>query len=534
MPFVPDKPAQKSRFVPDAGPRAYNPFANDESSLPPLPGEEVVEAFDKGQPRPGYLERVNQAAGRLNRAPDTAGLGTLEAIGTMLTGGIAAPILGTAESIALGTDPEESFARYTYQPRTESGKAQLGLLGAAVSPITESGTDIALAPLFAGESRAFAGPGKIAPNAGRNSPGAPRVPARPGQVADAVAPRAEGAAPAVPQRAAGLEAVSQIDPVKRARDAGFTLKPSEAGAKAGAVVEGLTGSAKLETSLVRKNQKLTNKLVREEFGLPEGPITRAVINQKKAPHNAVYQQVSKLGEVPVGDEFRAEIAAIGRTPGKSFQKDINKSVEELKSAYVDEQKFDAADAVLKVRELRFKAGKNIGSRDPAQQELGYAQRAIAEAIDNQLQRHATALGKTDLVSRYRNARQELAKLHSLEIAARGGEVSAPILAKQLERGVPLSGNLRTIAEVANDFPNVMREGRKVKGGTPVNMAETFVGLGGAAAVHPAMLATIAARPITRALLSSKRYQNTLAKGERKGNTLREQPQTENRNALLEY
>src|SRR5262245_26002289 len=96
--------------------------------------------------------------------PDTAGLGTLEALGT-LTGGIAAPILGTAESIALGTPPEQSFARYTYQPRTESGRAQLGALGRWLAPSRNPAADVALGPLFATESRAAGIPVNVRVNA---------------------------------------------------------------------------------------------------------------------------------------------------------------------------------------------------------------------------------------------------------------------------------------------------------------------------------------------------------------------------------
>lgn len=482
-----------------------------------------------------YLSRVDEAVGQLNRAPDAGIVGPLEALGTMATGGIAAPVLGTAESIVFGTPPEESFARYTYQPRTESGRAQLGVLGAVISPLTESGTDIALAPLLAGESRAISTSAKIPRNASRPGPGRDPIPAQSVELDNAVATGQKVSAPVVQaERAAGLASVSQKNPVQAAREAGFALKPSEAGAKAGAVVEGLTGSAKLETALAAKNQRNSNRLIREEFELPDGPITSAAIANLKKPHNAVYQEVSKLGDVPTSDAFRAEIASVGRTPGKSFQKDINKSVEELKAAYMDESRFSAADAVLKVRELRYKANKNIGNRDPAAQELGYAQRAIADAIDNQLERHATELGKGDLVSKFRQSRQELARLHSLEAAAKSGEVSAPVLAKMLDRGVPLSGSLRTIAETAKHFPNVMREGRKLKGNTPVNMAETFVGLGGAAAFHPGFIAAAFARPAARAVLASERYQNSLAKRSARDAVKEAELAKPKRNALADF
>jgi hypothetical protein len=516
-----------------------DPLLSDESMASLASGaQSTVTPSPKPSPFRGikdYLGQVDEAVGRLNRAPDAGILGTAEALGTMATGGIVAPVLGTAESIALGTPPEESFARYTYQPRTESGRAQLGVLGAVISPLTESGTDIALAPLLAGESRAISTSAKIPRNASRPGPGRDPIPAQSVELDNAVATGQKVSAPAAQAgRAAGLASVSQKTPVQAAREAGFSLKPSEAGAKTGAVVEGLTGSAKLETALAAKNQRNSNRLIREEFKLPDGPITSASLNNLKKTHNAVYQEVSKLGDVPTSEAFRAEISSVGRTPGKSFQKDINKSVEELKSAYIDESRFSAADAVLKVRELRYKANKNIGNRDPAAQELGYAQRAIADAIDNQLERHATELGKGDLVSRFRQSRQELARIHSLEAASRSGEVSAPVLAKMLDRGVPLSGSLRTIAETARAFPNVMREGRKLKGNTPVNMAETFVGLGGAAAIHPGFLAAAFARPAARAVLASERYQNSLAKRSARNAVKEAEPAKPKRNALADF
>lgn len=141
--------------------RASNRSAAFSDELPPVPGSQeeqdmiansrpMEEAYDTfGNEAGRYFSRINKAAGEFNVAPDAGPLGMLDAAGTLLTGGIAAPVLGTAESMLLGTNPEEAFKRYTWQPRTASGKAQLGMLDALVSPLTESGADIALAPLAA-------------------------------------------------------------------------------------------------------------------------------------------------------------------------------------------------------------------------------------------------------------------------------------------------------------------------------------------------------------------------------------------------
>lgn len=511
--------------------------------FPDMPGEGAAPSRPSGNPFTRYLSDIDQAAGKVNAANGgrSSPVGTMEALGTMLSGAVAAPVgslagIGTEAARGLGlTDAKgEDIGQavqnaMTYQPRTESGKAKLGLLGAVAAPITESGADIALAPLAA-EAQALRIPARVPKNAAAPNTGG--AGARVGEsLADAV--------PAGPNKA-GL-AQDARSPAQAAIADGYKLKPSEAGGRTGTVVEGLTGSAKLETALVKKNQRNTDRLAREEFGLPEGPVTRGAVEQAKGKHNRVYAEVGqKLGEVKTDATFKSDIESIGRTPGTSFKDDVSPAVENLKKAYVDESRFNASDAVQKVRQLRYKANKNIGGRDAEVQELGFAQKAIADAIERQMDRHGKAIGQDKLMTRFSNARQELAKLNSLQAATQGGEVNALILKRQMEKGVPLSGNLRKIAEHASNFENVMRPGRKVKGNTPVNMWETAMAAGGAvagAAAHPfaaaPLLVGAATRPLARGMLMSGRYQRSLGKVR---NALAEPAIAEapKRNALLEY
>ncbi len=231
MPFIPDTQAsqRKSRFVPDA-PAQPDTFAGDDLLSNEAMAKLVAGAKSTVTPSPEpsafrdarrYLSNVDDAVGRLNRAPGTGGLGTIEAAGTLLTGGLLAPVLGTAESIAIGTKPEESFARYTYQPRTESGKAQLDLLGALTKPVSDSGADMALLPLAA-ESQAI--------NAIPRSPRVPRPePARPATTAQEVMARMQ------PQDSVGAASaargVTDATPelqqaiVKMARKSGGAINP---------------------------------------------------------------------------------------------------------------------------------------------------------------------------------------------------------------------------------------------------------------------------------------------------------------------
>jgi hypothetical protein len=184
----------------DAQPQAAaDPRASELPSLEPITPSPEPSMF-RGAKR--YFERLGQANDRAVQAGNY-GLGGMEALASVVTGGLVAPILGTAESVAFGTPPEESFARATYQPRSEAGQAQLGYLGALVSPLTESGADIALGPLFAGESQAARVPANAARPAIRQRP----VPGPSGQVVEAGAPAQEVQGSAATSRPAGLASV---------------------------------------------------------------------------------------------------------------------------------------------------------------------------------------------------------------------------------------------------------------------------------------------------------------------------------------
>lgn len=117
-----------------------------------------------------------------------------------------------------------------------------------------------------------------------------------------------------------------------------------------------------------------------------------------------------------------------------------------------------------------------------------------------------------LVARFRDARQALAKIHSVEDALKAGKgqaVSAAHLGKQLRKGAPLSGNLRTIAESAEKFPRAFQDLDKIRNSGPLSMLPTFGG-GLLTAAHPgawpALAGAILGPPTLRAILSSDRYQ----------------------------
>lgn len=406
------------------------------------------------------------------------------AIGSGLVGDVA----GAATS-AITQDPKkgESVRKaITTQPATEAGQAAQEYLGAITEPVSKA---LGAAPAYLKR--------KGYPISGQAATAAEDVLLGRGGKFGEVARETE--------KTAAQTAIS----------AGYKIKPSNAGAKVATVPEGLAGSARLGREIAVKNQSVTNKLAGEELGLKNTKVvTPLALKEAKAPHNAVYDEVGqKLGEVVTDNQYKEDLAKVGRTPGTSFPSAKDPAIEQLKTAY-SEERFHAADGVQETRKLRAAAKKNIKAHDaPERNELGYAQLQISNAIEAQMERYGQQIGQVDLMNRFRAARQSLAKIHSVENALIGetGDVSASGLAKQLDRGVPLSGKLRMIADTAKKFPEEMRDAEKLRDKTPVTVLEGVVGMGGAAALHnPLFLGAMAARPLTRAALKSKRYQHTLA------------------------
>jgi len=194
---------------------------------------------------------------------------------------------------------------------------------------------------------------------------------------------------------------------------------------------------------------------------------------------------------------------------KDFPEDFNEKIEKEITKF-NKKDVDSASFLEKIKSLRQRAGKNMSSLNADDFELGIAQKKIATAMENQIERHA---GSTDpkLVEDFRKARTQLAKIYSVEDAlSPSGHISAAVLARQLKRGVPLSDELKGIAETYMEFPKNMRHPDSIGGGHGAFSALDYLVGGVSAAVNPAKAAeiagTLAGRPIARSIIKSGAYQ----------------------------
>lgn len=155
----------KAYLAKQKAPKRPNDPMNDPPLLPGSPGYDdpnirpMHEAYDTfGKRAARYGRNVMEAASAVDRArtgvPALDLLRSADALGAVVRGTVATPV-GAVVGAAKGESPEDEariadeFVRRHSTPFTEGGRAQVRLVGALASPLSESGTDVALGPLAA-------------------------------------------------------------------------------------------------------------------------------------------------------------------------------------------------------------------------------------------------------------------------------------------------------------------------------------------------------------------------------------------------
>jgi hypothetical protein len=164
------------------------------------------------------------------------------------------------------------------------------------------------------------------------------------------------------------------------------------------------------------------------------------------------------------------------------------------------KQFDAGDAIDATKVLRETADKAYRAGD---RELGKASKGAADAIEGMLERHLQAAGNPDALKAFRDARTLIAKTYSVQkgLNTQTGQVAATKLAQDLAKGRPLSGELKTVAEMATAFPKATQALKEApKAVSPLDFA--VAATTGAATANPLAALMLGARPLARnALLS---------------------------------
>ena len=290
--------------------------------------------------------------------------------------------------------------------------------------------------------------------------------------------------------------------VEKAREAGYTVPPTQAG---GGIInralEGMAGKASTLQEASVRNQNVTNKLAAKSLGLPEDAVlTPETLAGIRDEAGMAYEALKSLPK-------KAAISA-DSTMNRAAASEINpaKMVEDLKTSRAD-------------AEAWYNAYKR--SAHPEDKAKANAFKAQATKLENDLEQYAEDMGKTDLLPKLREARQLIAKTYTVENAMNKttGTVDAKELAKRLQKGKPMSEELKQVAEFAQAFPKAAQK-PEIIGGTigisPLDYAAATL-TGGASmlagqgneATGATTLAALLARPAARRMVLSPTMQNRL-------------------------
>ena len=143
--------------------------------------------------------------------------------------------------------------------------------------------------------------------------------------------------------------------------------------------------------------------------------------------------------------------------------------------------------------------------------LGKANKEAAKVLENTIENHLANTKQTDLLEKFRDARQLIAKTYTVEKALNQttGTVDAKKLAAQLQKGKPLSGELKSVAEFGQAFPKAVQTPETMGSLPQFNPLDYFAGLVVGGTTGPAGATAAFARPALRSVALSQPIQNRL-------------------------
>lgn len=382
------------------------------------------------------------------------------------------------------------------QPEGEMNLLQRGLdvtLQGATGALMGGAPAIrAAAPTLAGQGRAAAGMATMGATAGGAGQAVTEVTGEPlyGAATSMAIP---GVAISRAQaRQAQLQAEQQRNAVRdltvrQGQEEGYLVTPgSVTPSTQNVLAERLAGKTRVQQEAAVRNQQVTDRLARRAVGIGENdPLTRANMQQiRTQEYQRGYEPLNRIGQVPTDQQFNTaldNVLAAYTGPGRSFPGAIPQPVQDLVNSYRVGQ-FNSQDAIGATRTLREAARANMARGD---NELGLAQRAISNALEDQIERQLAQAGSPNaqaMLDQFRASRQRMAISHAVEdaIVEGGGSVNARQLANDLQtRGRYFTGDLDLIARFANiSRPVTTQPGTMGTPGAQTIMGGISGGLGG--------------------------------------------------------
>lgn len=448
---------------------------------------------------PAAAEKTPPPLALRGQAGNLAGLG--EAALNMGTGMIAKPVsdvmgmAATAKDVMTGNpngDPA-GFKRsvqegMTYQPRTEYGRdiAQynpLALLGQAISGAGRGVNRFVAPPETSGPMQAAFG--NLAQEGIEQAPGL--VGAKGGAKLASKIPEKQAALNAQKTLNAPLDTIRNTS-----QEAGLTTPPEGT-----SWLTAAPGMSKINRYISAKNQPEFNRLVADQFKLPEGTaLSPEILKSVRSEAGNAYKKVVESGYGKPVTEARAPKVSesaildaqgkpmvnsipqppVTRTPGlpvtESFKAPLKEALIDLETKlisapetfgslkpsarlireYLKKDELDPRVAMDSLKQLRADAQTNFKSTNPAERAAGFTRMEIANGIENLFEENLQKTGQANLLAEFRDARKKIAQTYDVEkVLDAAGNVDAQKLAT-IAKKRPLTENLRLVSDYAKTFP----------------------------------------------------------------------------------
>ena len=312
--------------------------------------------------------------------------------------------------------------------------------------------------------------------------------------------------------------------IEKARETGYTVPPTQAGGGLiNRALEGMAGKLSTLQEASVRNQNITDKLAKQSLGLSEDAIlTPDLIKSIRTDAGKAYENLKLSGTVKTSPKFIQALDNIkpyqdAIQAAKDFPDEMNSPIIKIVDS-LKRPNFDVNSAVSKINLLRNDADIAFRQGDTA---LAKTNKDASQVLENTIENHLANTKQTDLLDKFRQARQTIAKTYEVEKAMNTttGTVNAQKLAARLQAKKPLSGELKDIAEFAQAFPRAAKTPESI-GGTigisPLDYAAATI-TGGASMLGgnnnettgATTLATLLARPAARKAVLSDFMQNRL-------------------------
>ena len=256
-------------------------------------------------------------------------------------------------------------------------------------------------------------------------------------------------------------------------------------------LESLGGKAAVNQRTQIANQDPVNQMVKRELRIAaDTELSPSVLKSIREQEGKIYEQVDALAEKARKDLEKLQQARVKAT---NIADPAERAIEEAKfnkkygakESRLQEQAAASLEDLRKVRgdmqgmwdSYYASGGKNVEAQQGA-----IALKDKAKVLEDSIDATLRKIGRSDLADRIKPARERIAQTYNVEEMLNPGNfnIDPDVALRMLKRGVPLSGNLKLLAEFKAAFPNSLRESSKVSA-PDVSLMGTFAqgALGGA-------------------------------------------------------